>query len=79
MKIDGFFVDLIESLIKTSYASKEQKAVMLADVSIKLDTLKFFIHLAWDMKILDHKKYSVISSPLHEIGRMIGGWKKSVQ
>ncbi len=41
--------------------------------------LKFFIQIGWEVKVLDHKKFAAISVPLNEIGKMVGGWKKSLE
>jgi hypothetical protein len=78
-KIDGLFTDLIESLLMAGYASPEQKAAYVARAAAKLDLLKFFIQSAWELKCLDHKKYAALAAPLAEIGRMVGGWRKTVQ
>lgn len=45
----------------------------------KLDLLKFFLQISWEIKILDNKKYIVLSEQLNEIGKMIGGWSKGLQ
>lgn len=40
----------------------------------KLDLLKFFLHIAWEIKALDNKKFILLSEKLNEIGKMLGGW-----
>ena len=47
-------------------------------VSADLDMLRVFLRLAFDVKILD-QKYVAIQQALDEIGRMLGGWLKSVR
>jgi hypothetical protein len=42
----------------------------------KIDALKFFLKLAWETKLLDHKRYAVLAGPLSETGKMLGGWRK---
>lgn len=61
------------------YASPEQKVAYVARAAAKLDLLKFFLQSAWELKCLDHKKYAALATPLAEVGRMIGGWRKAVQ
>ena len=58
------------------YAPKEQKSSLLKCTSGKLDVLKFFLQLAWEMKILENSRYEAISAPLDEAGRMLDGWRK---
>jgi hypothetical protein len=36
------------------------------------------VQLAWELKILDNKHFTTLSSQLSEIGKMIGGWKKQL-
>lgn len=75
-KIDALFTDLIELTLLAGYASRERKAAIVQDASAKLDSLKFFLQLGWELKALDHKKYAALSAPLTEAGRMLGGWRK---
>lgn len=35
--------------------------------------------MSTNSKVLDHKKFAAISVPLNEIGKMVGGWKKSLE
>ena len=78
IKIDNLFTDLIECLLLAGYAGKDQKAAFITRAATKLDSLQLFIQIAWEIKSLDAKKYGAISVPLHEVGKMIGGWKKSL-
>jgi len=78
-KIDSLFLDTIELLFIASYLSKEQKLPILQKAGGKLDLLKFFLQIAWELKILDNKKYIMLSEQLNEIGKMLGGWIKGVQ
>lgn len=77
--IDKTFCETIEFILQAGYSVREQKyAVVLRAVS-KLDTLKFFLQVAWEIKVLDHKKFAAISEPISEIGKMLGGWRKQLQ
>jgi len=78
-KIDSLFLEVIELIIKASYSSKAEKFISLANGSFKLDLLKFFLQVAWDVKSLDNKKYILLSEKLDEIGKMLGGWIRSIK
>ena len=69
----------MEFLFIASYMSKEQKLPVLQKANVKLDLLKFFLRIAWELKLFDTNKYTEISKPLDEIGRMLGGWRKGVE
>ena len=73
-KIDFLFVELLELLFTASYSSKERKTLILQNAKNKLDLLKFFSQILWEIKALDNKKYITLSKKLFEIGNMLGGW-----
>jgi len=77
-KIDNLFTDLIELLLLAGFAGVDQKYTFVVRAATKLDLLKFFMQVAWEVKCLDHKKYSLYANSLNEIGRMIGGWQKQL-
>lgn len=78
-KIDSLFIDILELLLIASYLGKEQKLPLLQKAGGKLDVLKFFLQISWELKILDNKKYILLSGQLNEIGKMIGGWIRGLQ
>src|SRR3989338_8732301 len=75
-RIDTIFLDLIELVLLAGYTTREQKLGIVQKASGKLDSLKFFLKIAWDVRAIDHKKYAALSTPLVEVGRMLGGWLK---
>ena len=42
-------------------------------MSEKLDHLKYFITILWEMKTLDNTKYALLAEKLSTVGRMVGG------
>lgn len=77
-KIDLLFIDTVEAIFTAACLTREQKLPFIQKASLKLDTLKFFLQVAWESKALDNKKYINISEYLAEVGRMLGGWQKQV-
>jgi hypothetical protein len=77
-KVTTIFTDLIELILTGSYVSKEHKLLMVQKASIKLDVLKFFLQLVWELEAIDNKKFADISVALSEVGKMIGGWQKQL-
>ena len=75
-KINLLFIEVIELILTAGYATKEQKIPIIQKASIKLDSLKFFIQLAWEMKAFDTKQFTKLSTPLVTVGKMLGGWQK---
>ena len=77
-KIDSLFLETIEFIVKANYADKLEKLISLKRASVKLDLLKFFLQIAWEVKSLDNKKYISLSEKLNEVGKMLGGWVKAI-
>jgi len=78
-KIDSLFLETIEYIIKAGYSDKLEKLIALKRASVKLDFIKFFLQVAWEVKSLDDKKYIKLSEKINEIGKMLGGWIKSLK
>ncbi len=76
-KIDETFLLLLELTFRACFASnKLEKLSYISAAITKSDILKFLLQLAWEQKILNHKKYGEFILDLDEVGRMLGGWKK---
>ena len=77
-KINVLFTDVIELILTAGFTTKEYKPALIQKASIKLDTLKYFLQLAWELKALDNKQFTAISSPVVEAGKMLGGWQRQL-
>lgn len=78
-KIDSLFLETIENTIKAEYSSKAEKEIFLKRSSVNLDLLKFFLKMSWEIESINMKRYIRLSEKLDEIGKMLGGWLKSVK
>jgi len=73
-KIDDLFIETTELIFLASHLSKEQKLPSLQKAVAKLDLLKTISpDLVGDQS---HRQYknAMLSEPLEEVGRMLGGW-----
>lgn len=71
-------MDTILGLIVTAQ-KKYYKKTTLQDLDIEVAKLKAYIRLAFLLKFLPMKKYEHWSALVVEIGKMLGGWIKSVK
>ncbi|MBU3925726.1 diversity-generating retroelement protein Avd [Patescibacteria group bacterium] len=78
IKIDNLIIETVELILTASRLPKNQKLPYLQKANSKLDLLKFFLQLAWEIKSLDDRKYIILSEHLNEIGRMLGGWQRQL-
>jgi len=78
-KIDSSLLDATELIIRGSYSDKIEKLISLKHAAFKIDLLKFFLQVAWEIKSLDDKKYIKLSEKIGDSGKMLGGWIKSLK
>ncbi|MFA6352809.1 MAG: four helix bundle protein [Candidatus Paceibacterota bacterium] len=78
-KIDGLFLEALELIFSSVYLPPEHKIILLAKAISKIDSIKFFIQLAWEDNLITTEKYSQFLSGLEEIGKMLWGWKSGLQ
>lgn len=77
-KIEQTNLEMIELLIGAG-SNKDKKLLYLEKASIKLDLLKLLIRLAEEIKAIPTKKYLHLQEILQEIGKMLGGWIRSIK
>lgn len=75
-RIERILLDILEMLIEAVYS--KQKRDILIKVNLKLDVLRFMMRIAKDMKYVSVKGYDFFSQSALEIGKMVGGWFKSI-
>lgn len=77
-RIENKFLDLLELSYITYFTEKDRKLLKIEECILSLDTLKFLVLVAWEGKTISHKHYGEMLLKLDEIGKMFGGWKKSL-
>ena len=78
-KIDSTFVQVLELLFIASYQGKSEKLPTIRAAIKRMDILKFFLRVAWELNALDNRKYAVLAEKCDDLGRMLGGWKKGLE
>jgi four helix bundle protein len=71
--------DILENLIEAYYAPAEKKLALLHPVNIRLEKLRYYARLCFELGFYSSKKLEAYSEQLLEICRMTGGWIKSLQ
>ena len=57
---------------------RREKGEILDEINIHLDVVRLLMRTAADMKYVSLKRYDYFCRCVNEIGRMAGGWKKSL-
>ena len=77
-RCENAILDTVEAILEAGYLKIEQKSAVLERASIKLNTVRFFIRLLKETRAIDTKKYVKLQEMIDEIGRMLGGWMRSM-
>jgi len=68
--------DLLETLIRAKYTRQRQG--LLENANLTLEILRFQMRLAKDLQCLKVESYGFATKAIDEIGRLVGGWLKTV-
>jgi hypothetical protein len=77
-KCENLTLEILEILFLANSKRDQEKIPYLKNVDIKLKITQTVIRLARDTDALEEKKYYMLSTSLEELGRMLGGWIKSL-
>jgi len=73
-------LDLLLLLVRAAYlpARSARKAELLDRAALETNTLRYLVRLAKDLRLISIDSYTYASEKLEEVGRMTGGWRKSL-
>lgn len=77
-KCESVLLEILEGIIIATNLSKSEKLPILIKASTKLDVLKILFRLGKDLRIIERKKYLLLEASVQEIGKMLGGWIRSL-
>jgi hypothetical protein len=78
-RIQNHLSDLLEMLTEAYYIPPAEKRPILQKVNIRLDVLRHYFHLCYERGHYNSLKYKDYAQRIDEIGRMVGGWLKSLR
>jgi hypothetical protein len=77
-RCEMYIIETLELLLGAGSAPRAEKLSLIKKANVKFDALKVFLRLAKDVNMIDNKKYIALQKQIQEIGRMIGGWQRSL-
>lgn len=77
-RIENLILEILENYISAYYSKAENKKMLLLKNNLQLEKMRYLIRLSHDLHFFSHQKYGVISGHIAEIGKMTGGWIKSL-
>jgi len=69
-------MDVQELCLRAYYG--RNKRLELLDANLQLEVTRHLVRLSYNLRLINGKAYGVISEKIDEVGRMIGGWIKSL-
>jgi hypothetical protein len=77
-RVQDTALDLQELLLEAALSNGRRQAQLLAQADITLAKLRFHLRLCHELQLLDPGPYQHAAERVTEIGRLLGGWRKSV-
>ncbi len=77
-RIDTLLLELLELLRTTAFMPASAKIPLLEKALQKVDSLRFFLQLAWESSVIKQNQYLQLAPTVEEIGKMVGGWRKGL-
>jgi four helix bundle protein len=78
-RCEEHILSFMESILLAVGLDKVRKLKILEEANSKFDVLKVLFRMARELKILENKKYLSLEEKAQEIGRMLGGWMRSLR
>lgn len=69
----------LEFTLMAAGMQRDQKLGVLEQANGKFEVFKVLVRVARELKIIDNKKYLSLEERAQEIGRMLGGWIRSLR
>lgn len=77
-RMQNLISDLLELYIEAYYSRNASKKAKLLQANILLEKLRYYVRLCYELDFYNSTKYAAIMEKIQEIGRMTGGWIKSL-
>ena len=75
-RIETKLLDVQEDCLR-AYYSRDKRGHLL-EANLQLEVARHLVRLANALKLFSNHTYGVLAEKMDEVGRMIGGWLKSV-
>jgi hypothetical protein len=77
-RLDGLALDVLDRLARARFASVAERRRLLAEADGDLAVIRVLLRLSHDRRYLDRGGLELLARGLDESGRMLGGWRASL-
>ena len=78
-RCENKILDMIENIALAGQEARGTKLPILEKGSANLSLIKVLVRLLKDIESIDNKQYVILQELIDEIGRMFGGWIRSLR
>ena len=72
-------LDLAEQTYDAYFTDREKKSLEIGRCIIINDKIKFLLCIGWEGRLISNQHYENISTKVHEVGKIFGGWRRSLE
>jgi hypothetical protein len=77
-RVDGRALDVLETLVRARWAPRSEKRTLLARADADLAVLRVLVRVCFERRLFPRAAYEGLVRALDEGGRMLGGWRRSL-
>lgn len=78
-RIENALLNILDKFLEAYFSDKSDKGKLLEYINVELEKLRYLIRLSYDLKCINIDKYEKITFRINEVGKMSGGWRKSLK
>ena len=78
-KLENSIFEAIEYIVFGNVQQKNFKDAYILKANTKVELLKLYYRLTFEINIIDEKSYLKVEQHFQECGKMLGGWLKYLQ
>jgi hypothetical protein len=77
-RIQHRLYNVLELLLRATYAPRAHKRPLLQDSNVELEILRHELRLALDLRLLSERQVEHATRLIDAVGKQVGGWLRSV-
>lgn len=79
-QVENTVIEVLKGIIRAnSERDKGKRESHLKEINTNLEILRSLLRLSYKLKFISHKQYEYAVEKADEIGRMLGGWMRTVR
>jgi hypothetical protein len=78
-RIEGRVYGVLERLVRAAFLDRSRKGAALDDANIEVEVLRHEFRIAFSLRLVSAGQVEHATRMLDEVGRQIGGWRRSVR